>query len=81
MNSDYTIEPYRYAKDSVVVKCPSRDGYKTRAARLAYGVGGRWANRARGYVMHPAKAAHFERMYAEGYDASSVTGELIAPEE
>lgn len=78
-NQDYTISPARYSKGKVVVRCPSRDGFKTRAARLAEGLRGRWTHRAGGYVMTPAKAARFERLYAEGWDASCITGELEAP--
>lgn len=74
--SEYSIEPYKYAKDSVVVKTPSPDGYKTRASRLAGHVNGRYSHRAQGYVMSPAKAAKFKALYEAGRDASSVTGTL-----
>lgn len=75
----YMISPYRYAKGSVVCRCTSNDGWKTRASRLADGLRGRWSHRAGGYVMSPAKAARFERLYAEGWDASAFTGKLEPP--
>lgn len=76
----YTISRARSPKGLVVVRCPSRDGSKTRAARLAEGLRGRWTHRVGGYVMTPAKAARFERLYREGWDASRRTGELEPPE-
>jgi len=75
----YSIAPYRYARNSIRVVCPSRDGWKTRAARLAEGLRGRWSHRAGGYIMTPTKAAKFERLYADGWDASYIGGELEPP--
>jgi hypothetical protein len=76
----YFVAPYRYAKNSVVVRCPSPDGYKTRASRLiGDGLRGRYSGRAGGYVVSPTKAAKFERLYAEGWDANGFSGELQSP--
>lgn len=76
----YTIVDARYAKGQKVVRCTSDDGYKTRAMRLAEVMGGRWVHRSGGYTMSPTKAAKFERLYAEGFDASTIMGRLIPPE-
>jgi len=80
MTAAYTISDYRYAANSVSVRpTPDGSGWQTRAARLAGAMKARWCHRAGGYLMSPAKAARFERMYAEGYDGNSFTGELIPP--
>lgn len=82
MMADYTISPAHYAKGKLVISCmPSGDGWKTRAIRLveAKGIGGRYVNRSRGYHVSPAGAARFEKLYAEGWDASSFTRELEPP--
>lgn len=70
------IGPYRYAKGCVVVRCPSGDGFKTRAARLAEHLRGCWVHRAGGYVMPTTKAAKLLELFAAGRDASSITREL-----
>jgi hypothetical protein len=76
----YTITPARYAKGQMLVRCPSGDGYKTRAARLiGDGLKCRFSGRCGGYIASPAKARRFERLYAEGWDASSVTGKFYPP--
>lgn len=77
----YTIMDARYAKGKKAVRCPSTDGYKTRAARLAERLAnGRYTNREHAYIMSPTAALRFEKLYAEGWDASSFTRELRAPE-
>lgn len=76
--SDYTVSPYRYRKGHVTVRCPSPNGFKTRASRLA-STFGRYVNRAGGYVMSKRRADGFERYYAEGWDACTVTGDRIEP--
>lgn len=79
---EYTVSPARYAKGKLIVRCPSADGFKTRAARLiGDGLHARWTHRERGYIASPAMVAKFERMFAEGWDASSILGTLEAPEE
>lgn len=83
MSEDYTITPARYAKDKVVLRvAPDGTGYKNRAARLicARGFGARWVNRYCGYVVSPAAAERFRRLYDAGWDACYATGALVAPE-
>jgi hypothetical protein len=76
----YTIQDYRYAKGKQCLRpVPDGSGWKTRAARLAEGCGGRWVHRAGGYLMSAAGLAKFERLYAAGWDANGFTGKLEAP--
>ncbi len=79
---DYTIGDARYAKGQKLVKTvPSGTGLKSRAERLiGDGLKGRYTNRERGYVVSPAKAARFEEMYTQGWDASPILRELIPPD-
>lgn len=77
--TDYSTHPARYAKGQLLIRCPSTTGYKTRAARLIEGLKGRWTNREHGYVLSPTKLTRFEKLYAEGWDASIMTGELQSP--
>ena len=73
----YSISPARYSKGNFIVRCPSPDGYKTRAARLVGdGLNCRYTGRENGYVASASKVARFERLYTEGWDASVMTGEL-----
>ncbi len=78
----YTIGDARYAKGQKLVKTvPSGTGLKSRAERLiGDGLKGRYTNRERGYVVSPAKAARFEEMYTQGWDASPILRELIPPD-
>ena len=78
----YTIGDARYAKGQKLVKVTSSGtGLKTRAARLVGdGLKGRYTNREHGYIVSPTKAARFEDLYAQGWDASAITGELQPPE-
>lgn len=69
----------RYAKKCVAVRCPSSNGCKTRAARLAEALKGRWSNRERAYIMSEPKERRLRELYAEGWDASIMTGELEPP--
>ncbi|KFL31722.1 hypothetical protein JP75_06515 [Devosia riboflavina] len=79
-NPDYSVSPARYAKGMLAVKCPSPNGYKTRAARLiGDGLKCRWSNRERAYIVPPTKLARFEVLFAEGWDASTFTGKLEEP--
>lgn len=76
----YTISPARYSKGNMAVRCPSSTGWKTRAARLASRLAnGRYTGREQAYIMSAAAAKRFEKLYAEGWDASSFSGELQAP--
>lgn len=78
--SDYTITDARYAKGKKAVRCPSITGYKTRACYLAHRLAnGRYTGRERAYIMSPAAAARFEKLYAEGWDVS-FSGVLTPPE-
>jgi len=80
---DYTItiKPLSTrGKPYAIVRCPSPDGYKTRAARLASSIArGRYSHRQGGYVMSTAAAARFEALYAEGADACTITGNVYNP--
>ena len=75
------IRPYRYAKGCVAAHCASVDGIKSRAARLAEAIGGRYVGRASGYVMTEAKARRLESLYRDGWDAGFISRELIAPKQ
>jgi hypothetical protein len=79
--ADYTIHNGGRTADQRIIRCPSPDGYKTRAARLAEALKGRWTHRAGGYVVSPTKAAKFERLYAEGWDGCYMTATLVPPKE
>lgn len=77
---NYTIQPARYAKGMLAVRCTSRTDMKSRAARLiGDGLRCRWSNRERAFIASPTKVAKFERLFAEGWDASYITGALEAP--
>lgn len=77
---DYTVSPARYAKGKMAVRCPSKDGWKSRAARLAGAIArGRYTGRERAYIMSPTAAAKFERLFLEGWDACVITLELEPP--
>jgi hypothetical protein len=77
---NFEIVGYRYAKGKVCVRTPSDgSGWKTRAARLAEALGGRWTHRAGGYLMTSRRAEVFALKYAQGWDANGFTGELIPP--
>ena len=79
----YTIENARYAKGKKIVRTPGDGtGLKTRAARLAQakGIGGRWTNREKGYVMSPSAASRFEKLFREGWDANFMNDDLVPPE-
>lgn len=76
----YTISNARYSKGKRAAYCPSPDGYKTRAARLAERLANyRYTGRENAYILSPTAADRFERLYAEGWDANVITGELCPP--
>ena len=84
MNNNRDIPPIvnaaRYAKNMIAVQCPSIDGFKTRAGRLANSLAnGRYTHREHAYIMSPKKAERLLILYKEGWDAAVVTGELIQP--
>lgn len=79
---DYTVSPARYAKGKMAVRCPSQDGWKSRAARLAAAIArGRYTGREGAYIMSPAAAAKFERLFLDGWDACVITLELEPPQQ
>jgi hypothetical protein len=79
-NAPYTISDARYAKGKKAVRCPSTDGWKTRAARLAARLSNnRYTGREHAYIMSPTAAVRFERLYAAGWDASVMTTDFISP--
>lgn len=81
MTTDYTIRPARYAKRMIAITCPSKDGFKTRAARLACALSrDRYSGREHAYLMSQRAAERFQALYAAGWDASAFTGELRAPD-
>lgn len=81
-DGNYTISTARYAKGMKLVRIPSENGFKTRAARLlGAGLRARYPNREAGYGASPAKTAKFERRFAAGWAAAALTGALLAPEE
>lgn len=79
--ADFRITLARYTKCQLAVQCTSNgSGYKTRAMRLiGDGLNCRWVGRGNAYIASPRKAARFVVMFAEGWDASAVTGELEPP--
>jgi len=77
----YTIKAARYSKGNLAVHCVS-DGqwFKTRAMRLiANHLNGRWSNREKAYIVSPSKADKFEKLFNEGFDADTMTGEIFNP--
>ena len=82
MSGDYEVGPARYARGQMLVVCRGDGtGWKTRAMALCEALNGRWTGRERGYVMSPAKAAKFEKLYAAGWSGNAAGGEPVAPEE
>ncbi|WEJ60218.1 hypothetical protein [Devosia sp. FJ2-5-3] len=78
--AEYSVTRASYAKGMLAVRCPSKTGLKTRAARLiGDGLKCRWVNREGAYIASPSKVARFERMHADGWDANYVTGALEPP--
>jgi hypothetical protein len=78
--ADYTIGEAKYAKGMMAVRCPGKDGWMTRAGRLAQSLArGRYTHREGAYIMSPTRARKFETLYAEGWDGSTITGELQPP--
>jgi hypothetical protein len=74
-----TMARWTNPRPAFSVRCPSPDGWKTRAARLlGDGLKAYYSHRL-GYVASPTKFAKFERLFAEGWDASPITGKLIPP--
>ncbi len=73
----FTVSDSRYSKGNYIVRCPSTNGLKSRAARLiGDGLNCRYTGLEKGYVASPSKPAKFQKLYAAGWDANFVTGEL-----
>ncbi|MBZ9706090.1 hypothetical protein LB543_05070 [Mesorhizobium sp. ESP7-2] len=82
-HDDYAIRPAPYAKGKMIIKGkPNGTGFKTRADRLAEakGIGGKYVHRSGGYTVSVAAAKRFAKLYADGWDASSFSGEMEAPQ-
>jgi len=75
----YTISDARYAKGQKSVHCISDGGFKTRAMRLLCALNGRYSDREKAYIVSPTKAAKFEKLFSEGWDATFVLREFIPP--
>jgi len=75
----YSIEPARYAKDMTAVSCPSNTGLKSRAARLACYLKGKYSGREKAYIMSATKANKLKQLYADGWDADFFGEELEPP--
>jgi len=74
---DFTVSEARYSKGNYIVRCPSTNGLKSRAARLiGDGLHCRYTWREKGYVASPSKLAKFQKLYAAGWDANFMSGEL-----
>lgn len=59
------------------MRCPSLNGYKTRAARLAGDhLKARYSGREDAYIMSQAKAEKLRLLFARDTDANTITGEL-----
>jgi hypothetical protein len=69
-DGSYCILPAPYAKGKCIISAPSRTSWKTRAARLAEALGGKYVGRSRGYTIGPKSAERFVKLYAEGWDGS-----------
>lgn len=79
-SADYTIGEARYAKRMMAVRCPGKDGWMTRAGRLAHVIArGRYTHREDAYIMSPTKARKFETMYRTGWDGSTIMNRLEPP--
>lgn len=77
---DYTLRPARYAKGKQALSTPSTDGWKTRAGRLAERLAnGRYSGREHAYILSSSAAVRFERLFALGWDAGIISGELRPP--
>lgn len=76
-----TVTPARYAKGMMAVSCPSPDGFKTRAARLAEYLKGRYTHRERAYILSPTKARKLLDLFQAGYGVTPIRLEMIKPDD
>lgn len=70
------VVPARYAKKMVAVQCRSVDGWKTRAARLAEYLNGRYSSLRNAYIMTPGRVKVLMDLFSSGRDVDPATGEL-----
>jgi hypothetical protein len=78
---NYDISQARYAKGKFLIRI-EHDGSpeKRRAERLlTNGLNCRYTGREDGFIASPSQSARFEKLYAEGWDACFLTGELRGP--
>jgi hypothetical protein len=76
----FTIGQARYSKGNVLIQPTRNESHtKGRAERLLGALNCRYTNREHGYVCSPSKAKKFEKLLADGWDAS-YGGELESPE-
>lgn len=75
----YTTAPARYSKNAIAVRCESAGGWMTRAMRLCEALKGRYSHRENAYIVSPTKAQKLARLFADGYDASPIMGEIYKP--
>lgn len=67
----FEIEQYDREGKQFVIRCPSDDGFKSWACRLAELVSnGRYIGRAKGYVATKGAVERFKKLYQEGWRAS-----------
>lgn len=78
-DAPFTVYPARYAKGMMAVQCHSVDGYKTRAMCLCEALRGRWTHREGAYIMSARKAERLAVLFAEGWDGSYMSDELVPP--
>ena len=78
----YTWTRARYSKGLEAVK-PFADGsgYMTRAQRLADHFARRYSGREKAYLIAPRTLERMLKLYAAGWDASPISGELRPPAE
>jgi hypothetical protein len=66
---DYEISDARYSKGDKIVRSVVKSDFKTQHQYLAEGLGGRWTNREKGYVISPNRAALLDKMAKAGWKA------------
>lgn len=79
-----TFKEARYAKGKMLYIPPTREkgAWKGRQERLAEakGISGKYTHREKGYIMSKSQAEKLKKYILEGYDAGSMTGELVKHE-
>jgi hypothetical protein len=77
----YTVGQARYSKGNLIVRyTPGPSGMKGRVPRLLEALHFRYTGRENGYVGSPSKVKKFEKMVADGWNATYF-GKLESPEE